>query len=239
MGAQQSKKNVSSKTSSGTTNITITTTVPSTRQRIAQNYLLVWADANIDLTNKDCQNTLTQLRTVVNDVIMFNQSDACIQFLDQTNDEQAFVITSGSLGQHLVHEIHGMSTLDAIYIFCDKVSYHKQWIKNWKKIKGVHNDIKDICDALKGDIKQVNQDSIPISFVTTTEAVSSENLNQLEPNYMYTQIFKDILLEMEHDHEQAIKILAVHCCQFYSDNMTELNIIDEFKRDYRREQAIW
>ncbi|CAF1224881.1 unnamed protein product [Adineta steineri] len=206
---------------------------------MAQNYLLVWVDASIDQTNKDCQNALTQLRAVVNNVIIFNQSDACIQFLDQINDAQVFVITSESLGQDLVPEIHGMSKLDAIYIFSGNIFHHQQWTKDWNKIKGVHNNIKDICDALKEGVKQVNQDSISISFVTTDEVVSNGNLNQLEPNYMYTQLFKDILLEMEHDHNQATKILAVYCHNLYSDNINELNVIDEFKHNYRREQAIW
>ncbi|CAF0918045.1 unnamed protein product [Adineta steineri] len=100
------------------------------------------------------------------------------------------------------------------------------------------NDIKNMCDALQVGVTQVNPDSIPISFITTNEAVSSEILNQLEPNYMYTQIFKEILLEMEHDQEQAIKILAMYSDQFYSDDTAELNVISEFKHDYRREQAI-
>ncbi|CAF1420281.1 unnamed protein product [Adineta steineri] len=155
------------------------------------------------------------------------------------NDKRALVITSGSLGKHLVPEIHGILKLDAIYIFCDDVSYHQQWTKNWKKIKGVHNNIKDMCDALKKSVKQVNEDSIPISFITVNEAVSSDNLNQLEPNYMYTQIFKDILLKMEYDQEQAIKILATHYRKLYHDNTAKLKRIDEFKHTYRREKAIW
>ncbi|CAF4866076.1 unnamed protein product, partial [Rotaria sp. Silwood1] len=38
------------------------------RRRITQNYLLIWIDSNIDETNKDCQNTLAQLRSVINEV---------------------------------------------------------------------------------------------------------------------------------------------------------------------------
>ncbi|CAF0918099.1 unnamed protein product [Adineta steineri] len=235
MAAKKSQKNFGSAFSIGASN----TIVPSTHQRMAQNYLLVWVDGNIDQTNKDCQNTLTQLRAAVNDVMMFNQSDECIQFLNQMNDEQAFVITSGALGKNLVPEIHDMPKLDAIYIFCGNVSYHQQWTENWKKIKGVHNNIKDSCDALKEGVKKVNQDLIPIIFVAMNEAASTENLNRLEPNYMYTQMFKDIFLEMEHDYNQATKILAIYCYKFYPDNTDELNVINEFKRDYRPEQAIW
>ncbi|CAF1266407.1 unnamed protein product [Adineta steineri] len=239
MGARKSKEDFDSVSSAAASNTTVTTTVPSTRQRIAQNYLLVWVDESIDETKKNCQNTLTQLRAVINDVTICTQSDQCIQFLDKFKDEKAFVIISGSLGEHLVPEIHAMPKLDAIYIFYNNTSSHQLWTKDWNKIKGVHNNIKDICEALKTSVKQVNQDSIPISFVTTNETVSSENLNQLEPTYMYTQIFKEILFEMEHDYNQAIKTLAVYCCQFYQGNIAQLNIINEFKLNYRPTQAIW
>ncbi|CAF1504670.1 unnamed protein product [Adineta steineri] len=239
MSTQQSKGAFGSVSSSGASNTTVTITAPSTPQRIIQNYLLIWVDETIDQTKKDCQNTLKQFGAAVNDVIMFNQPYECIQFLDQTNDEQAFVITSGSLGKNLVPEIHGMPNLDAIYIFCGNVSYHQQWTKSWNKIKGIHNNIKDICDALKEGVKQVNQDATPISFVAANEAVSNENLNQLKPNYMYTQIFKDILLQMKHNQNQDSKTLAAYCRDLCSNNTNQLNVIDEFKHNYRPEQAIW
>ena len=41
---------------------------------------------------------------------------------------------------------------------------------------------------------------------------------------MYTQIFKEILLEMEHD-EKSIKDLAIYCRQFYNDNIAELLLL--------------
>ncbi|CAF1099611.1 unnamed protein product [Adineta steineri] len=238
MAAQKSQENSSSTFRLGASNTTAATTAPTTCQNMAQNYLLVWADASIDETNKDCQNTLTQLRAVVNDITMCTQPNECIEFFDKLKDETSFLITSGSLGQHLVPEIHGMPKLDAIYIFCDNISYHQQWTENWKKIKGIYNNIKDICDALKGGVKQVNQDSISVSFVAANDDVSAENLNQLEPSYMYTQIFKEILLGMEHDHKQAINTLTMYWSNLYSNNMIQLNIIDEFKRNYHPEKAI-
>ncbi|CAF1109295.1 unnamed protein product [Adineta steineri] len=239
MVARKSIEDFGSVSSSGTSNTTATTATPSTCQRMAQNYLLVWVDATIDQTSKDYQNMLTQIRAVVNDVTVCTQLEECVEFFHNPDDKKVFVITSGSLGQKLVSAIHGMPELDVIYILCDNISDHEQRTKDWKEIKGVHNNIKDICDALKAGVKQVNQDSIPISFVTANEVVSSENLNQLEPNYMYTQIFKEILLEMEHDHKQAIKILAVYYRKFYHDNMAQLNIINEFEHNYRQEKAIW
>ena len=47
---------------------------------------------------------------------------------------------------------------------------------------------------------------------------------------MYIQMFKEILLDMDHD-EKSIKVLTDYCRTFYKENARELNIIQEFERD--------
>ncbi|CAF1429434.1 unnamed protein product [Adineta steineri] len=208
------------------------------RQRRATNYLLIWVDASIDQADKDCQNTLTQLKSVVNDVKLCIEPNQCIQVLKKVDKERAFVITSGSLGQYLVPEIHSMPQLDAIYIFCGNKSRHEGWVQKWTKIKDVHTNIKDICQALQLAVKQCDQDTIAVSFLAVNELSSADNLNQLEPTFMYTQLFKEILLDMEYDRK-AIKDLAACCREVFSGNPSELIVINEFERDYNPQRAIW
>ncbi|CAF3688462.1 unnamed protein product [Adineta steineri] len=205
------------------------------RQCMAQNYLLVWVDASIDETNKDCQDTLAQLKNVINNVKLCTQPDQCIQVLNQFDREKAFVITSGSFGQHLVPEIHGIPKLDAIYIFCGDKSRHQGWTQNWTKIKGVSTNVIEICQALQFAVKQRDQNSIAISFLRVNEMTSPENLNQLEPTFMYTQILKDNLLDMQHG-EQAVKQFTTYCRN--NDCMSSTNI-NRFEKEYRAELAIW
>ncbi|CAF0760316.1 unnamed protein product [Adineta steineri] len=233
MGAHKSKEKLTT-----TSNSTASSNIRRSRQRTAQNYLLVWVDASIDETNKDCQDILAQLKNVVNDVNLCTQPDQCIQVLNHFDRERAFVITSGSLGQHLVPEIHDMPHLDAIYIFCGDKSRHQEWTQNWTKIKGVQTNIKEICQALQLAVKQCDQDSIAVSFLTVNEMASADNLNQLEPTFMYTQIFKEILLDIDYDRK-AIKYLAACCREIFSGNTIELQVINEFERDYDPRQAIW
>ncbi|CAF0789093.1 unnamed protein product [Adineta steineri] len=208
------------------------------RQRMASNYLLLWVDVSIDERKKDCQDTLTQLKNVVNDVKLCTEPNQCIQVLNKTDKERAFVITSGSLGQHLVPEIHGIPQLDAIYIFCGNKSRHQGWSQNWTKVKGIHTNIKEICQALQSAVKQCDQDTIAVSFLTINDMASTENLNQLEPTFMYTQLFKEVLLDIKYDRT-AIKDLAACCREDFSGNSSELQVINEFERDYRPEKAIW
>jgi len=207
--------------------------------RIIQNFRLIWLDSSIDeVDDEDSINTIRELRKVVNTVNKFIDVDECVDFMTDIEDEKIFLIVSGSLGQHLVPNIHDLPQLDAIYIFCENKSRHEQWIKEWVKIKAIHIDIKPICQALQQAAKQCDQDSITVTFVSTNEGASSENLNQLEPAFMYTQIFKEILLEMEHD-KKSINDLAIYCRTFYNDNKRELNIIYEFELSYQSKLAIW
>ena len=238
MGAKKSKESDPTLSKSVVTNTKASSDVTSSTQRIIQNFLLIWVDASIDESNKDCQATLAELRGIINNVNIFTQSDQCIQFLNAIHNEKAFVIASGALGQHLVPDIHAMPQVDTIYIFCGNKSRHEGWAKEWVKIKGVHTGIKPICEALQMATKQCNEDFITVSFVTMHEAGFSENVNQLEPTFMYTQIFKEILLEIEYD-DQIIKDLVKYCSKLYNHNSHELNIINEFGRDYRPKLSIW
>ncbi|CAF1342373.1 unnamed protein product [Adineta steineri] len=232
MSGSKSNQNAATSKSTASSNIR------QPRQRTAQNYLLVWVDANIDQANKDCQDTLNQLKNVVNDVNLCTEPNQCIQVLNKVDKEHAFVITSGSLGQHLVPEIHDMPQVDAIYIFCGDKSRHQGWAQNWTKIKGIHTNIKSICQALQLAVKQCDQDTVAVSFLAVNEMASTESLNQLEPTFMYTQLFKEILLDIEYDRK-AIKDLAACCREVFTGNTFELKIINEFEHDYRPEQAIW
>ena len=208
------------------------------KERNPQNFLLIWVDVNIDESKPDCQNTLAQLRAIVNNVNLCTTPDQCIQFLKDTRNEKAFLIVSGSLGQTLVPQIHSLPQLDAIYVFCGDKTRHEQWTKQHPKIKGVHTNIEVICKELPIAAKQCNQDSVVVSIVSAGNQASEANVNQLEPSFMYTQIFKEILLEMEHDDKSLTDFVA-YCRTLHRNNQAQLKIIDEFKRDYRPQSAIW
>ncbi|CAF1462662.1 unnamed protein product [Rotaria magnacalcarata] len=173
------------------------------RRRMAENYLVIWVDGSIDTDNQDCKNKLEQLHTVINEVKLCTKPKQCVEFLNGMGGGKAFVISSGALGKNLVHNIHGMTQVDAIYIFHGNRALHEQW----SKVRGIFNSMKPICESLKKIVAecQYNYDAIPMSFVPkrmmTEEATASseQNHDQLPPSYMYSVIFKDIILEIDDD----------------------------------------
>ncbi|CAF1977992.1 unnamed protein product [Rotaria magnacalcarata] len=211
------------------------------RRRMARNYLVIWVDGSIDETNEDCRNTLAQLRAVVSDVNMCETPQQCVEFLNEIDDGKAFIISSGALGQHLVADIHGMPTVDAIYIFCGNKARHEPWAKDWSKIRGVFTSIKPICESLKKVAHECDHDSIPMSFVPKqmltkgTASSDEQNHNQLPPNYMYSVIFKEIILEINDPDSKSMNTLVKYCRE---KNIPEQEI-NEFRHNYHSESAVW
>jgi tetratricopeptide (TPR) repeat protein len=225
----------SSNIATATTIRTVQSNTIQLRRRIVRNYLLIWLNDSIDETKEDYQNALAQLRNIVNDTNVFTNTDQCVDFITDIDDERVFMIISGALGKDLVPKIHDIAQISVIYIFCDNKEWHEQWAKEWLKIKGVHAEITHICEALRQASKQTDQDLMPISFVPTTGGTFDQSLDQLEPSYMYTQIFKEILLEMVYS-QQSICDFTAYC---RSGNDVSINNINKFEREYHSDLAIW
>ncbi|CAF0898936.1 unnamed protein product [Adineta steineri] len=201
--------------------------------RRMQNILLIWLDKNIDENNTDCSNTIDQLKSVVNDVNTFTDGEKCVEFIQTITNNKVCMIVSGSLGKHIVPHVHDMSQVDTIFIFCNNQEWHKQWIKEWPKIKGVFTHITSICEALKQTAHQCEQNAISISFVAP-----NTKLDQLDSSFMYTQILKEILLTISFE-DKHIKEFITYCREVFVENEYELQNIEKLERDYHDHIPIW
>src|SRR5207302_1317936 len=137
----------------------------------------------------------------------------------------------------IVSYIHDTSNLDSIYVFCGVPSLHERWAKNWSKIKGVFTQIAPICDLLKQAVQKLEKNFISLSFVKPTNA-TDQNIDQLDQSFMYTQILKEILLEIEYN-DQSFKDLISYCRDQYTNNTDELNFIKEFEENYNAHSPIY
>ena len=208
---------------------------PDKQSRPTSHRLLVWLDRNIDGTS---QETLKQLRSVISDLTLFTDLDECVDHLHGVTAKKVSVITSGSFAQDLVPDIHGLEHVDAIYIYCGNPARYEKWSRDWHKIEGVYTQIQPICTALARPTDEFDEDSIPMSFLSSTEDASSEDLDQLDPTFMYTQLFKSIILNMEYNR-QAVADLTAYSRPSALGNEKELALLKEFRDTYRPETAVW
>ncbi|CAF4972402.1 unnamed protein product, partial [Rotaria magnacalcarata] len=115
---------------------------------------------------------------------------------------------------------------------------HDDWNNSWNKIKGKYVEIVPIFEALKMSIKQINQNDISLSLINIKEEDSRQNLDQLEPSFMYTQIFKEVLFETDPTELNKEDFVQFWRNEAKHNNIT-LEIIDEFDRDYCLQSTIW
>ena len=213
-----------------------------TNAKIVQSVLLIWLDANIDEDNNDdCRNTINQLQCVVNNVNTFTNDDQCIEFLNtiDSNNQQACMITSGSLGQQIVPRVHEMSQVDSIFIFCGNKKHHEQWAKDWTKIKGVFTEITPICEALKKVTQQCEHNATPISFMATGgDNTNQKKLDQLDCSFMYTQILRDILLTITFE-QTHIQEFIDYCREQFADIEEQSMDVDKLEKEYHKKTPVW
>ena len=209
-------------TSSSATNCA--TALPRPARRVLQNFLLVWLDANFNESSADFKKSLKYLRQVVSSIETFTDAEECVKFLDQVKQEKAFMIVLGSLGRQVVPEIESKPQLEAVYVFCLSKSTHEEWASKIPKVKGVYTDIKPICKALQIDGKNCDRAMVSISF------------NGIDALFMYTQLLKEAILQIEDDDGKSLKELADYCRS--QENISENQIV-KLEKEYRSHTPIW
>ena len=111
----------------------------------------------------------------------------------------------------------------------------EQEIKQCGKIRGAYVNPEAVYEALKQDIRISTRNLTPINVVSQP---STTDLDELDPSFMYSQLLKEILIDIPHDDNEK-KILAEFCCKKYADNTAQMKIIAEFEREYDKPSPIW
>ncbi|CAF3341093.1 unnamed protein product [Rotaria socialis] len=208
-------------------------------RRIVQNFLLVWLDANIDEGKEDFQKALAALRKLFVTVEPFTDVGQCVDYLTSIDDQKVYLITSASLGQMAVPLLHDIAQLDKIFVLCSNKDEHKVWANEYSKVRGIYDSIQPICMQLTKVTQPCDHDAIPMSFIPKQEiseaSANEQNLDRLPPSYMYSMIFKDIILEIDDDDEKSMNTLVKFCQQ---QKIHEKDI-DVFKRNYYEKSAVW
>jgi hypothetical protein len=207
--------------------------------RIVQNFHLVWLDGSIDEDNNDdCRNSITKLRQVVTTVNIFTDVDECIDFITDKKEEKTLMMVSGTFSQITVRVVQDIPQVSSVYIFCENKIRHEKWAKQWPKVKGVYTDITTICQALKQAAQDCDQNSVSISFGKPADGASNQNLDSLDSSFMYTQLLKEILLNIDFEQVHINKFLT-YCREQFTGNTIELKNINTIEAEYHDHQPIW
>ena len=192
-----------------------------------QNILVIWFDSARDPSMDDYRSISTQLTEFVSGVYFFDDPDQCVDFLTDIDDAKVLMVVRSTAEQQVASLIYEVPHLESIYIYCDK----EQQIRLSPKFQHVLTQapVESIFEILRKAIMQHHRNDIPLSFIEMDENGVNPKMDQLEPSFMYTQILKEILLDVEYDQRSIDNV--INFCE-PSDK------VNEFVRNYRSQSAI-
>ena len=189
--------------------------------------IIVWLHENH-------QNILSKFnfRQLVDSIQTFSNENLCEHYLkNEINDKQrVFLIISDRFAEEFLPRIHHLSPIESIYLFSPNENrYEFLSIKYSKLNENIFSKISELNQKLKQDLDHCQNDLIKIDL-------THDQSNKLEPSFMYSQLLKETLINIEYD-QNSKKSFVDYCLQHsYPD---QIEIIQEFADDYEKHSPIW
>lgn len=167
-------------------------------------------------------NQLTCLRSIVNFIRIFNDTDAFTNFLTEIIHTQIILLLPSNQAQSLVRQFHQIDSILSIYLLSTNPSESSNWIKTYQKITGFYQTIESIRHYLSVNLSEFSQHMFPICTINRT--------CYYDLPFTYTHLLKETMLINDDDcdlKKDLLQFARIH----YADNVEEMKNIDEFERD--------
>lgn len=195
-----------------------------------EDFTVIWLDANVNRTD-DCYETQQCLREIINNLILFDNMEMCIECIDEYETEKIFLIVSDDLGEAIMSHVVKRHQIVQIYIFCLDSDKHLQWASKYVKIGDrVITERQQLVQRLKQDVLD-----------STRKLRSFENsiryLDEDPGSFLWFQLLLRALIRMNSSEKAKIDMIE-QCRTYFQDNPATLRQIDEFEQTYESDKAI-
>ncbi|CAF3481265.1 unnamed protein product [Rotaria socialis] len=202
-----------------------------------EEFTVIWLDARID-TSVDCIDTKKHLQSIINYLKTFNDSAKCIDYIKAVKEEKVFLIVSGTYGEKVVPDIENLPQIRVVYVFCQNAEKHQKWASKHRIVQDIFTNKKKLYKQLTEDVRLSDASLLSIAILSPD---SKENqvtdLNQQSVKYLWSQVLIEALLRFPNSKKAKSDMLK-ECRQQYYDNKREIDIIQEFDKEYYAENAI-
>ena len=195
-----------------------------------ETFVLVWL-----ATNAEMVTGITKLLRFGNYLRIFDDPDACIDYVTDRRQEKVFLVVSNSVGEQIVPLIYRIHEIYSIYVYCsNEVEHTVLWAQLYRKVRGVFIDIDSICKQLNKNIRQCSNNLISMSSIPSSSEFTN-SVNREQVSLMYSQLIREIFLVLEHPLDQphhALREMILHFTVQYEGNDRDKALLDEIERDY-------
>jgi hypothetical protein len=175
--------------------------------------ILIWLDEHYDESEHDYQICLNEFQHLSDDIYTFIDPDVCIDFLTEINNQttKLFLIIDGTFAKEIVPLIEDCSQIDSILVFRNDIHQYKQWSTNHLKVKGVFAGIYSLTQCLE---QIIHSDYFTMIDITGPSNIHADYLNT---SFMYSQLLKEILLDIHTENRIDRKSLIEYFYEHFFD----------------------
>ncbi|CAF3846382.1 unnamed protein product [Rotaria sp. Silwood1] len=187
------------------------------------------------ITNEDQvvlhqENDVAKFRRIVNNFRLFNDRDACIDYITELATNKFFLILSAHIGEQIIPLIDQCSQIDSIYIYLASEMKSVLQTEFYRKISGNFVDIDSICEQLNFDARRCSNNLLSMSSIPFP-STRKHQINGKDVSFMYSQLIRDLFLDMDLSIP-SIRDMIFHFSIKFEGNERGLALIDELDRDY-------
>ncbi|CAF3012777.1 unnamed protein product [Rotaria sp. Silwood2] len=206
------------------------------RDRCVEYVVLVWLCRDFDERYEDIKHDFCQ---IVNIVKIFKDPNSCVDFITDNTDSSVFFIAN-DVDHFTVSAIHDFRQVKTIYLLSSSQPQlpHsiERYMKNHIKINGIFLTVQTLVTQLKQDIKRDEHNLVGFEILPAQLTSSEKNRNTQEASFMYAQLLKGILINMD---DNDMSDMIEYCRQENVDNKVALDFTEYFKQNYQSDRAIW
>ncbi|CAF1494641.1 unnamed protein product [Adineta ricciae] len=196
-------------------------------RKILEDVVVIW----LYPTNDD---DIQQLHRTVGCVQVFDDEESFLNYVVDLNDEHIVLITTKDLRESTIELLCQMSQIDSIYLLAS--SDRSNSVSSLRKFKGVVSNYETLYESIRADIRRNEYDNVTFNLITRDLfTCSNEQLNRQEAAFMYTQLLKDIFIEIKDDSKDE---MIAFFREQYADNVPALQFINDFEKNYQSHEAI-
>ncbi|CAF1241946.1 unnamed protein product [Didymodactylos carnosus] len=212
------------------------------QEKNLETFSLVWLDENVN-----CYiNVQLAFRQVINFLKPFDNEDECERYIKQVKNEKLILIVSKRYAENITSRIHDQSQLSVVYVYSlndttgSANNDNETWANKYTKIITTIKNFDQLVLTLAKDqcLRERNESLTAIFSIFNREENSCKNLKTENNNFMWSQLFIEVLLRMEYSNTSKNELITI-CKQNYAGNTRELSVIDEFEHTYSSDRAIW
>jgi hypothetical protein len=137
---------------------------------IPADIVFVWLDKYSSDFERVKQHFCNKTLSSQEDWTFHDNKDNCSDFIRQTEAKHNIVlISSGRLCADIICDLHDLSQIHSIYIYCNKTAKYESLKDNFNKVRDVFDNPVELCDKLCDDLaEEVRRSQSNISIFNDT-----------------------------------------------------------------------